>query len=115
MRAWSALLCTLAFPEISATAEPIGPFGFSAVFGSRMVLQRAPAKAAVFGSGCDGEVSVNLVDGIFHETVVATMGASAGEWKALLLPKPAGGAYTVTATCAIAVPGLPVTVMLAKP
>ena len=109
MRCLALLLGMVVAPATAAPATaalPPATFGFSAVFGSRMVLQRAPAKAAVFGGGCEGGVvSVSLSQELPStvvaavETVTATAGLGAGEWKALLSPRPAGGSYSVTATC----------------
>ena len=74
---------------------------FSGVFTDHVVLQRAPARAAVYGGGCSsGTVSVTVTKGIvLVETVNASAASRAGEWKALLTAQPAGGAFTIKATC----------------
>jgi hypothetical protein len=87
---------------------------FSWALGSSMVLQRAPAKAAVYGTlagAASSAISVTvqrLVDGRptgSPYTVPATVVAGAGgnaTWKAFLKPTAAGepGSYTITAKCA---------------
>ena len=82
-----------------ATAAP-ATFGFSAVFGSRMVLQRAPAKAALYGFGT-GPVSVHVVgtDGMDNavEYTIEVQSRADGTWKAFLSPHVAGGSFTLTA------------------
>jgi hypothetical protein len=88
---------------------------FSAGIDNDMVLQRAPAKAAVYGSvlelGAAVEVTVEGGSGMGAYTVQAdvmpagsnkyalggvTYGAS---WKAFLKPASAGGSLTITAKC----------------
>ena len=81
---------------------------FSAGFSSHMVLQRAPAKAAVYGFGA-GPVTVKVVsaDSAGLEKVSYSVNADAAAkaddggtptWKAFLKPMKAGGSYTITAT-----------------
>jgi sialate O-acetylesterase len=82
------------------SADQLG-LAFSTGFSSDMVLQRAPAKAALYGFGT-GAVSVHVVgtDGA-QAAVEYTVSAQAyadGTWKAFLLPHKAGGSYTVTAS-----------------
>ena len=87
---------------------------FSWALGSSMVLQRAPAKAAVYGTlagaASSAVISVTVqrfVDGrptgspySVAATVVAGAGGNA-TWKAFLKPTAAGGpgSYTITAKC----------------
>ena len=86
-----------ALMAVCLTAVRGEDFLLSAGFTSDMVLQRAPAKAAVYGmSPSPGAViSVNVAGG---ETVSAEVMGD-GSWKAYLMPRPAGGAFTVTANC----------------
>jgi sialate O-acetylesterase len=84
----------------AAVEAPDLPVAFSTGFTSDMVLQRAPAKAALYGFGT-GAVSVHVVgvDGA-DNAVAYTISAQShadGTWKAFLLPHNAGGSYTVTA------------------
>ena len=81
-------------------------FNFSAVLSSHMVLQQAPAAAAVFGAtgGGDGAaVAVTVTPsagGGAPYTVPAEVGG--GRWKALLRPTPDTGrrvTFTITAAC----------------
>lgn len=96
-------------------------FSFFSVFSSNMVLQQAPAQAAVYGIvvGNPTNVSVTVTGGGDSYTVQATVGPNAthqpfgpefvgGEsgypgpfvtWKALLRPTEAGGNYTIYANC----------------
>jgi hypothetical protein len=78
---------------------------FSGVFSDGAVLQRAPARAALFGvlaapSGSTAHVTLNISDsesgysGSFGADVAAD-----GTWKVLLSPRPAFGNYTVAAAC----------------
>ena len=111
----------------AATAPPPPPpppaFGFSPVFGDWMVLQQAPAAAAVYGTAPAGAsaVTVTVTDTSSGKSyaVAAKVGADATHqprgyvdpstgaqlplaqrtWKALLQPAVAGGDYTVAATC----------------
>ena len=76
------------------------------------MLQRQPAKAAVYGvagllfpnntvGGADGAtvtVDVKESTGLASYSVTATAAAD-GSWKAMLHASPAGGDYTLTATC----------------
>lgn len=105
----------LAF-SLSAVATAGTPFGFSSVFGDRMVLQRAgpknpAAQAAVYGGGAAPGAAVKVVlspadvggAGALASAVVETFETSAaqdGSWKVLLAPKPAGGTFTLTASAA---------------
>jgi hypothetical protein len=96
---------------VPPTPPPSGAF-FSGVFSNSAVLQRAPAKAAVYGvaglifpnktvSGAgDATVTVDVKEstGLASYSVTATTAAD-GSWKAMLHPSPAGGDYTLTATC----------------
>ena len=102
-----------------APAPPV--FGFSPVFGDWMVLQQAPAAAAVYGTATAStkSVTVTVSDGKTSYDVVAKVGKDATHqpigyvvpgtgaqlpytaltWKALLHPATAGGDYTITAKC----------------
>jgi hypothetical protein len=105
-----------AFPNATA-----GTF-FSGVFSDHCVLQREPAKAAVYGvifgasTGTTVEVSVASVAGSAGAGEVVTgsysvkgsvmltdkhpPGGRYARWKAYLQPAPAGGNYTITVSCA---------------
>lgn len=95
---------------------------FSGVFSSSMVLQRAPASAAVYGfCGNNGEGArvlsrCNFTAGAVVEVTVSggesspaspssppyslqTAIAADGTWKALLRPTTAGGSYSITVSC----------------
>ena len=100
-------------------APPPPAFGFSPVLGDYMVLQRAPAAAAVYGQVLPGTtaVTVTVSDGTTSYDVKATVGKDATHqpfgyvdpgtganlpvvnetWKAILKPAAAGGDYTITA------------------
>ena len=74
-------------------------------FTDNAILQRAPAKAALYGrvsplppSGATVDVTVTPALG-GKSSFPAEMYAD-GTWKVLLPPTPAGGAYSATATCA---------------
>ena len=96
-----------AFPN-----ETAGSF-FSGVFTDHVVLQREPAKAAVYGvifgaeAGTAVTVTVTTSEGaklydapgtVMHTEVKAPGGAYA-KWKAFLKPAPAGGNFTVSVSC----------------
>lgn len=77
------------------------PVAFSTGFSSDMVLQRAPAKAALYGFST-GAVSVHVVgiDGASSavDYTVSAQPRANDTWKAFLLPHSAGGSYTITAS-----------------
>ena len=98
------------------------PFSFGPAFGSHMVLQQAPAKAAVYGyleAGATAVVvTVSTAAGVELYSVAADITATLHQpygpdwgvnfnayngsvpgWKALLKPSEAGGSYTITAVC----------------
>ena len=83
------------------TADGDPGFSLSAGFSDDMVLQRAPAKSALYGFGT-GPVSVHVVgtDGADAavEYMVEAESRADGTWKAFLSPHVAGGSFTVTAT-----------------
>jgi sialate O-acetylesterase len=88
---------------------------FSTGIDNDMVLQRAPAKAAVYGSVLEVGATVEVtVEGgssgaytvqadtipVGNNNAVAPGGVTyAASWKALLKPAPAGGSLTITAKC----------------
>ena len=94
-----------------AEEEPLPSFHLSAGFSSHMVMQRAPAKASIYGFG-NGPVSVSVtgfdaagaaveytVDGFTVDGASsAATSPSLPTWKAYLKPAAAGGNYTVMAT-----------------
>lgn len=85
-----------------------GTLCFSWTQGSHMVLQSAPAKAAVYGtfkstaadSAADATISVTItpVDGGGDPYTVPATVKNEG-WKALLKPSPPGGNFTISAKC----------------
>ena len=97
-------------PFPNATA---GTF-FSGVFGDHTVLQREPAKAAVYGvifgarSGTTVTVDVGSAGGAKLYSVQASVvltekqmpGGQYAKWKAFLKPATAGGNFTISASCA---------------
>jgi hypothetical protein len=114
---------------VGCAPEPLPPYGdsmsFLATLGDNMVLQRAPAKAAVYGiygpegAPKDAKITVTVVpkDGGASYTVdaeVNTVHTAASDpnyvgctdcpppyatWKAFLRPTAAGGDYTINANC----------------
>ena len=91
---------------------PPQPAMFSGVFDDNMVLQRAPAKAAVFGTTSNftseataAKVTVEVTSadqftGELHASKTYTANvAEDGSWKVLLDAAEAGGAYTITCAC----------------
>ena len=115
---------------VGCAPEPYPPYGdsmaFLATLGDNMVLQRAPAKAAVYGiygpgggAPKDAKITVTVVptDGGASYTVdaeVNTVHTAASDpsyvgctdcpppyatWKAYLRPAAAGGDYTINANC----------------
>ena len=77
---------------------------FSSGFGSGGVLQRAPARAALYGSApasCVAGVSLRLfsVDGGYSKVFSSPL-ASDGTWKLLLDAMPTGGNFSAAASCA---------------
>ena len=92
----------------AASSAPAPFFGFNATFSSHMVLQRQPAKAAVYGvapASADPpavNITVATASGDAVYTVPADVtpnpSSSGWDWKALLQPAPAGGNYTITAS-----------------
>ena len=80
--------------------------GFSApAMGDHMVLQRAPAQAAVYGvvgstsAAAGNAITVTVSGGAAPYTVPATVSADGSSWKVLLRPTPAGGSFTVRVAC----------------
>jgi hypothetical protein len=78
-------------------------------FGDNMVLQRAPARSAVYGTATPGaHVKVTLTNPATgyrwqsEPAAVRTDGGNetVGTWKALLPAQTAGTGYTITASCA---------------
>jgi hypothetical protein len=101
-------------PRLKPEVWPTGT-SFAGVFTDHAVLQRAPAKAAVFGVviGDKGELGSMGAVGV-AVTVQASGGADAytvqaehidvvnstyARWKAFLKPSPAGGEYSISAKC----------------
>jgi hypothetical protein len=84
---------------------PPAPSGIAFDFsvGSGMVLQQAPAKACVTGTLGGGTSATVKISPAEDDTsagyeVVADVAAD-GQFKACLKPTPAGGSFTLTATC----------------
>eukprot|EP01062_Namystynia_karyoxenos_P082620 TRINITY_DN9336_c0_g1_i1.p1 TRINITY_DN9336_c0_g1~~TRINITY_DN9336_c0_g1_i1.p1 ORF type:complete len:750 (+),score=163.08 TRINITY_DN9336_c0_g1_i1:79-2250(+) len=78
---------------------------FASVFSDNAVLQRSPAKAALYGRVLtDGplttaQVTVGISPSVGGRTTFSTSVGSDGSWKVLLPAKQAGGNYTATAWC----------------
>jgi hypothetical protein len=79
---------------------------FDPAFGSTMVLQQAPAKACVTGTLGGGSSAKVAISGggagdsrLLGYEVSAVTGPDGNSFKACLQPQPAGGSFTVTATC----------------
>lgn len=85
---------------------------FSNVFSDNLVLQMQPARSAVYGPlGNSASPSAKVAVTVIPEptsattasaeayTVLATVDADAGTWKAILKPHPARGSYTINASC----------------
>ena len=81
---------------------------FASSCGNGMVLQRAPAKACVTGAlgtgGTGATLTVRNTSSGASYNVTATVTASkasatAGQWKACLVPTPAGGDFVLTVRC----------------
>ena len=86
--------------DVSCDAEPhCYAVTFNTTLGSYMVLQQAPAAAAVYGTvtGNTTTVTVTVEDG-GGNTYTVPAAVAGGQWKALLRPAPAGGNYNITAT-----------------
>lgn len=145
---------TAAHASLSGFAPPVTPkplvFGFDSAFGDNMLLQRAPAMAAVYGfldfgasiAGAGVRVTLTPDSGSPTTTVVAALNATAqtfgpewgvrpcascpdinnpfnpfgplASWKALLPPMPAGGNFTVTASCEGCLAAFPSTVSISN-
>ena len=96
MRVVSAAIAAFLCAQCVSAGAPI-TFGFSAGITSDMVLQRAPAKAAVYGIAPQGaEVSIAVAGDDSYTVQAETLN---GAFKAFLHPAKAGGVYTITATC----------------
>jgi hypothetical protein len=100
-------LC-LAVAIVAAGAEespaaPSNPLSFSAACGDWMVLQQAPAKAAISGvllvNGSVAPVSLHVAPAGYTVQAKLTKVAGLGgySWKAFLRPTTAGGDITITA------------------
>ena len=78
-----------------------GSLSFNDTHGSFMVLQQAPAKAAVYGTVAEAEGDVQVsVTSIGQDTYTVKATTQNGRWLAYLKPTAAGGDYTITATAA---------------
>ena len=95
-----------------------GDFNLSNVFSDKMVLQRAPARSAVYGyigtnatapgsakvtvtvaSSSSASSAASASSSPSSYTVDAAVDASKGTWKAFLKPTAAGGDYKITVAC----------------
>ena len=76
---------------------------FASVFSSNAVLQRAPARAALYGvvwpPPASFKIMVTLVPAIDGKTAFAADVVGNGTWKVLLPPAPAGGNFSASASC----------------
>ena len=101
------LLGAAAFAAAGKPPKPQG-IAFFAGFSDYAVLQRGPGRAAVYGSLGPGGTGATVqlsssggaAEGSSEEPVLVEATATPdGRWKALLPAHPAGGDYTLTATC----------------
>lgn len=124
-------MLSLALVHVTLSSQEAGPpppppspqelFGFSPVLGDWMVLQQAPAAAAVYGPAPVGasSVTVTVSDGKSSYDVKAKVGKDAthqpegyvdpktgdnlpvlkNSWKAVLRPAVHGGDFSITARC----------------
>lgn len=85
-----------------AGAARATPFTVAPVFGSGMVLQRAPAKSAVYGTSEPGDTVTIKVTPAAGGAAIRSTGVadSTGQWKAFLPPKAPGGNFTLAVTSA---------------
>ncbi|XP_058606484.1 sialate O-acetylesterase isoform X2 [Onychostoma macrolepis] len=97
------MLTTVAFSLLlSALASVLSAevFRFSSYYGNHMVLQKAPAKAVLWGFGQTGAKVVVTLSGPYkvsaHSTTVIN-----GIWRTTLKPEEAGGPYKLTASQSI--------------
>ena len=114
---WVRLLLLLGLVSVVPAPRPPPflppqPAMFSGVFDDNMVLQRAPAKAAVFGTTSNftseataAKVTVEVTSAdqftgelLASKTYTANV-AEDGSWKVLLDAAEAGGAYMITCAC----------------
>ena len=94
-------LCHLAGVLLSLHCGVGDCLSFNDTHGSFMVLQQAPAKAAVYGTVAESEGDVQVsVASIGQDTYMVKANAQNGRWLAYLKPTAAGGDYTITATAA---------------
>lgn len=105
-------------PPPAPVPEPPAPwpsstpcFGFSPVFSDHMVLQQAPAAAAVFGNTgtptSDGVAVVVTVTPSTGAPYSVNATVTDGRWKALLQPTPDSNSattYSITAVCGSSLP-----------
>ena len=96
----AALLCVC----LATHASAVPSFALSSGLTSDMVLQRAPSKAAVYGTaplGADVVVSILSANATSPATApsVRAENLPAGAFKAYLQPMQAGGVYTITVSC----------------
>ncbi|KAK9959120.1 hypothetical protein ABG768_011200 [Culter alburnus] len=88
------LLVLSPFVSVAPAAEV---FRFSSYYGDHMVLQKAPAKAVVWGFGQTGaEVVVSLSEP--HKGSASSALVVNGIWRTTLNPVEAGGPYNLTAS-----------------
>ena len=73
-----------------------GTFAISSAFGSHMVLQRAPARAAIWGFDAPGTTVTVILDGGAQRLANTT--DATGLWRVTLAPVPPGGPHTLTAS-----------------
>lgn len=98
---------------------PGSGFNFSVVFSDHIVLQQAPALAAVYGvtgtSGAGASVSVTVTPSGGGQPYTVPAAVADGRWKALLQPTPDSAravTFSIAATCASGCTGNVSTVVL---
>lgn len=93
-----------------ATSAAVTPCGsslcFSGQFNDNMILQRAPYRAAVYGTLAPAGAPVTVTlsglsgDGSAYNKTFAGMSNPDGTWKVLFEALPAGGNYSAAVSCA---------------
>jgi hypothetical protein len=104
----TALMMIVSVVMTLTLAAPLPPIAINATFGSNMVLQREPAKAAIYGTvvplnGLAQPATVTVlvtVDGENSYTLrTQATGYNYSQWLVYLAPHAYGGNVTIAATC----------------
>jgi hypothetical protein len=92
---------------VAATAAQVTPCGpglcFSGQFNDNMILQRAPYRAAVYGTlapaGSAVSITLSTSDGSYNKSFPGTSDPETGTWKVLFDAMPTGGNYSAAISC----------------